>query len=52
MAVTIIDVPRCRDCREVCGEIFRGYVYCAYLNRDVWGASMQCDHGKLLNEVF
>ncbi len=52
MDVTIIEQARCRDCKEVCGNIWNGYVYCTWLNCNVWGASEQCDHGKLLNEVF
>lgn len=52
MAVIVIEQPKCRDCKECVGQIWQGYVYCAWLHCDVWAASIQCEHGKLLNEVF
>lgn len=52
MDVKVVEQPRCRDCKEVTGDGWQGYVYCCYLHCDVWGASIQCEHGKLLNEVF
>lgn len=52
MDVKVIEQPRCRDCKEATENGCLGYVYCYHLNSVVWGASIQCEHGKLLNEVF
>lgn len=52
MDVKVIEQPRCRDCKEAVDNGTPDYVYCCHLNSVVWGASIQCEHGKLLNEVF
>lgn len=52
MVITNVDQPRCRDCREIMGDASGSYVYCSWLNCRVWGASMQCEHAKEINEAF
>jgi len=44
--------PRCRACSEVNGNRHGAYVFCAFLNQDVWGDSIQCPHGENLSECF
>ena len=43
---------KCGECPEVTGNVWQGYVYCKYLNQDVWANSMQCPHGDILRECF
>ncbi len=47
-----MDSPRCCTCPEVVGEKFQGYVFCMFLNHDVWGQSIRCPHGMDLAECF
>lgn len=44
--------PKCGACKEVIGDIWQGYVYCAYLHCDVWANSLMCQHGKDLDEIW
>lgn len=39
------DCPKCGQCKECRGEIWQGYVYCAWLNQDIWAGSLMCQHG-------
>lgn len=43
---------RCRQCLEVAGEREGAFVFCAFLNQSVWGASEMCPHGQNLQECF
>lgn len=45
-------IPRCGECSEVCGSVWQGYVFCAYLNQDVWAQSIKCQHGLDLDDAF
>lgn len=45
-------VPQCGKCKEVIGCVWKGFVYCAYLNQDVWAQSMMCKHGKDLLDTW
>lgn len=44
--------PRCGSCLETCGNVWQGYVYCMWLHCDVWADSLQCEHGKFLQDCF
>lgn len=44
--------PRCGSCKEVNGNIWQGYVFCHWLQCDVWADSLKCQHGKDLDEIF
>lgn len=52
MVIEDLNDMRCRQCSCVIGECFKGYVYCCWLNQDVWGDSLACDHGKDLALSF
>lgn len=43
---------KCATCPEVTGNIWCGYVYCHWLNCDVWAESLRCKHGNDLEEIF
>lgn len=43
---------KCATCQEIHGNIWVGYVYCAWLNCDVWADSLRCQHGLDLDEMF
>lgn len=45
-------IPRCGECKEVTGCVWQGYVFCSYLNQDVWAQSIKCQHGMDLDECF
>lgn len=44
--------PRCGSCREVTGNVWQGYVFCHWLQCDVWADSLKCQHGRDLDEIF
>lgn len=44
--------PRCRQCLEVAGEKEGAFIFCAFLNRSIWGDSLMCPHGENLMESF
>ena len=44
--------PRCDSCREVTGNVWQGYVFCHWLQCDVWADSLKCQHGRDLDEIF
>lgn len=44
--------PRCGACREVWGAQWQGFVYCHYLNQDVWAESIMCNHGRYMEDIF
>ena len=52
MAVMNNDQKRCRQCPEVNHHEFGGFVYCAWLNQDVFAESIMCPHGRDLLECF
>ena len=43
---------RCGQCRETVGDVWQGYVHCAWLNYDVWAQSLMCKHGLDLCDCF
>ena len=43
---------KCGSCSECIGDVWNGYVYCAFLGCDVWAGSLMCQHGKDLQEIF
>lgn len=43
---------KCGSCREVTGDVWQGYVHCAWLNCDVWAYSLKCQHGQDLDDCF
>ena len=47
-----MDKPRCRACEEIIGQREGAFVYCGFLRLEVWGDSIQCPHGELLQEIF
>lgn len=52
MVNEFIYCSRCRTCKEVIGPREGAFVFCAYLNQDVWADSIQCSHGELVNDAF
>ena len=52
MVASVVDAPRCRDCKEMMGDAREQYVYCAWLNCRVYGNSMMCKHGLDLHDSF
>lgn len=44
--------PRCGSCREVTGNVWQGYVFCHWLQCDVWADSLKCQHGRDFDEIF
>ncbi|MBR4846179.1 MAG: hypothetical protein IKU98_07145 [Bacteroidaceae bacterium] len=45
-------VKRCGSCKEINGCVWQGFVYCSYLNQDVWAQSIRCQHGNDIDEIF
>lgn len=43
---------RCGSCREVIGNVWQGFVFCQWLRCDVYADSLQCDHGRDLEESW
>lgn len=52
MVNEFVDCPRCRQCLEVAGGREDAFIFCAFLNQDVWGDSLMCPHGENLMECF
>lgn len=52
MVETTKDQPRCGSCKEINGCVWQGFVYCSWLNQDVWAQSIRCQHGMDMDEIF
>lgn len=52
MVNEFMDCPKCRECVEIIGPRKSAFVFCAFLGQEVWGDSIQCPHGELVNDVF
>lgn len=46
------ECPKCGQCKECRGDVWQGFVYCAWLNHDVWADSLMCKHGLDLLESW
>ena len=44
--------PKCGACQEIRGCVWQGFIYCNYLQCDVYAESLMCQHGLDLLEMF
>lgn len=47
-----MNLPRCRACPEISGDSHGAFVFCTWLNQEVWGDSIMCPHGEIVTGSF